>query len=90
LVTVKPATRLMQILNENEVSPMSWHHQGIKKLAPGLIVSAFAPDNVIEGIEMPDHPWLLGVQWHPELTAEKDEKQQALYNAFVKAALSNK
>jgi len=85
-VTVKPGTRLMQILNTSTVSPMSWHHQGIKKLAPGLIVSAIAPDNVIEGIEMPDHPWLLGVQWHPELTAETDENQQALYNAFVKVA----
>ncbi|MBW2179705.1 MAG: gamma-glutamyl-gamma-aminobutyrate hydrolase family protein [Deltaproteobacteria bacterium] len=90
LVTVKPDTRLMQILNDTEVNPLSWHHQGIKKLAPGLIVSAFAPDNVIEGIEMPDHPWLLGVQWHPELTAETDEKQQELYNAFVKTAGSNK
>jgi putative glutamine amidotransferase len=89
-VTVKPDTRLMQILNTSEVSPMSWHHQGIKKLAPGLIISATAPDNVIEGIEMPEHPWLLGVQWHPELTADSDENQQALYNAFVKFASSNK
>jgi len=90
VVNINPDTRLIQILNESEVSPMSWHHQGIKKLAPGLIASALAPDGVIEGIEMPDHPWLLGVQWHPELTAETDEKQQALYNAFINAATMNK
>ncbi|MCJ7773835.1 MAG: gamma-glutamyl-gamma-aminobutyrate hydrolase family protein [Desulfobacterales bacterium] len=90
LVTIKPGTRLMQILNKNEISPESWHHQGIKKLAPGLIVSATAPDNVIEGIEMSSHPWLLGVQWHPELTADTDKEQQSLYNDFVKAAKINK
>lgn len=85
-VTIIPDTQLMRILNKTEISPMSWHHQGIKNLAPGLIVSAKAPDHVIEGIEMPHHPWLIGVQWHPELTAETDAKQQELYNAFVNAA----
>lgn len=88
-ITIKPETRLMQILHTNEISPMSWHHQGIKKLAPSLMVSALAQDNIIEGIEMQDHPWLLGIQWHPELTADTDKQQQALYNAFVKAAEAN-
>jgi len=90
IVTIKPDTQLMQILNTTEVNPLSWHHQGIQKIAPSLIASATAPDNVIEGIEIPGHPWFLGVQWHPELTAETDPQQQALYNAFVKAAEMNK
>jgi putative glutamine amidotransferase len=35
---------------------------------------------------MEDHPWLLAVQWHPEITAAHDPQQQALFNAFVEAS----
>jgi putative glutamine amidotransferase len=44
----------------------SRHHQAIRQLAPGLIVSATAPDGVIEAIEDPAAAFCLGVQWHPE------------------------
>jgi len=44
----------------------SRHHQAIRQVAPGFIVSATAPDGVIEGIEDPKAPFCLGVQWHPE------------------------
>jgi gamma-glutamyl-gamma-aminobutyrate hydrolase PuuD len=44
----------------------SRHHQAIRQLAPGLIVSATAPDGVIEAVEDPNAAFCLGVQWHPE------------------------
>ena len=44
----------------------SRHHQAIRRLAPGLIVSATAPDGEIEGVEDPAASFCLGVQWHPE------------------------
>ena len=44
----------------------SRHHQAVLQLAPGLIVSATAPDGVIEAIEDPAAGFCLGVQWHPE------------------------
>jgi putative glutamine amidotransferase len=44
----------------------SRHHQAVGRLAPGLIVSATAPDGVIEAIEDPAAGFCLGVQWHPE------------------------
>ena len=44
----------------------SRHHQAVRRLAPGLIVSATAPDGVIEAIEDPAARFCLGVQWHPE------------------------
>jgi putative glutamine amidotransferase len=44
----------------------SRHHQAVRQLAPGLIVSATAPDGVIEAIEDPAAAFCLGVQWHPE------------------------
>ncbi|MCB9076491.1 MAG: gamma-glutamyl-gamma-aminobutyrate hydrolase family protein [Anaerolineaceae bacterium] len=54
--------------------------------APGLKVAAYAPDGVIEAIEMPAHPWLVAVQWHPELTAATDPTQQHLFETLIKAS----
>lgn len=44
----------------------SRHHQAAKALGAGLVVSAFAPDGLVEAIEAADHPFCVGVQWHPE------------------------
>lgn len=44
----------------------SRHHQAVKVLGTGLLVSAFATDGIVEAIEGPDLPFCVGVQWHPE------------------------
>ena len=44
----------------------SRHHQAVRRIAPGFVSSATAPDGVIEAIEDPNAPFCLGVQWHPE------------------------
>ena len=44
----------------------SRHHQSVKEAAPGFIVSATAPDGIVEAIERPASSFCLGVQWHPE------------------------
>jgi len=62
---------------------MSWHHQAIDRVADGLIVTACAEDDTIEAIEATDAPWLVAVQWHPELTAAHDPVQQRLFDVFV-------
>jgi putative glutamine amidotransferase len=46
----------------------SSHHQAVGRLAPGFTVTARGPDGVVEAIENPAYPWILGVQWHPERT----------------------
>jgi putative glutamine amidotransferase len=72
-------------MGADRVQPASWHHQAIDRPGNGLAVTAWAPDGVIEAIEMPSHPWLVGVQWHPEVTAADDEAQQGLFDALVEA-----
>jgi putative glutamine amidotransferase len=61
------------------------HHQGIDRLGDGLVPAAWAQDGVIEAVERPPgsgrHPFLLGVQWHPE--ASQDRR---LVSALVAAA----
>jgi putative glutamine amidotransferase len=56
----------------------STHHQAVATLGP-LVVLAEAPDGVIEAVELPGHPFCLGVQWHPELLDAR------LFSALVNA-----
>ena len=47
----------------------SRHHQAVDQLAHGFVTAAFAPDGVIESIELDEghrHPFVICVQWHPE------------------------
>jgi putative glutamine amidotransferase len=55
-------------------------------VARSFEVVATADDGIVEALEMPAHPWLIAVQWHPELTAASDPLQQQLFDAVVQAA----
>ncbi len=44
----------------------SRHHQAVGRIAAGFVVTSFAPDGVIEALELPQARFCLGVQWHPE------------------------
>jgi putative glutamine amidotransferase len=83
---ILPDTFLGGLLKQEEIEAASCHHQGIKTLGRGLIPAGYAPDGVLEACELPGHPWLVAVQWHPELTAATDPIQQGLFDALVKAA----
>ena len=84
-VTIEPDSRLAHILGLTETPVNSLHHQGIRGLAAPLRAVAFAPDGITEGVELPGHPFGLGVQWHPEwLTAHAP--MRSLFRAFVEAA----
>jgi putative glutamine amidotransferase len=66
----------------------SLHHQSVNRVASDLKVVAHAPDGVIEGIELPGHPFGMAVQWHPECLPEL-KTMRALFRAFVIAAEGN-
>ena len=51
-----------------------------------MIATAVSPDGVIEGIEVPGHPFALGVQWHPELLVDDDPRMLAMFEGLVEAA----
>lgn len=88
-VTVADGTRLSQICGSiRQLAVNSCHHQAVRRLAPGLMAGAVAPDGIIEEIEMADYPFLIGVQWHPEYLWENDETSAKLFRAFVQACQS--
>lgn len=83
---LKPGSLLAKAAGTDRVSGATGHHQAIDRLAAGLEAVAWAADGVIEGVEIPAHKWLVGVQWHPEVTAATDAAQQGLFDALVAAA----
>jgi putative glutamine amidotransferase len=85
-LTILPGTQLASIVQAGPMHAVSWHHQAIRAVAPGLTVSAQARDGTIEAVEDPDHAWLVAIQWHPEMSAATDPRQQQLFDAFVAAA----
>ncbi|MBI1736653.1 MAG: gamma-glutamyl-gamma-aminobutyrate hydrolase family protein [Candidatus Rokubacteria bacterium] len=86
-VTVSGETRLADVLGAHDVTVNSFHHQSIRKLGSGLRDVAWAPDGVIEGVELAGAPMLvLGVQWHPEDLVDTDPAAANLFRALVDAA----
>jgi putative glutamine amidotransferase len=67
----------------------SFHHQAIERLGSNLVVTATSDDGIIEAVELLDHRWVIGVQWHPEDTAAQDAEQQLLFDEFVRACATN-
>lgn len=85
-VEIVPGSLLAHILQAGHLPVNSLHHQGIRELAPGLQAVATAPDGLIEAIEVSDHPFALGVQWHPENLIHVAPRMVALFRHFVTAA----
>ncbi|EUJ28097.1 hypothetical protein PCORN_12352 [Listeria cornellensis FSL F6-0969] len=84
-IQVEKASRLRTILGST-AHVNSFHHQAVDKLGTGLKITATAPDGVVEAIEKEGAPFVVGVQWHPELIAERDASMQHLFREFVKNA----
>jgi putative glutamine amidotransferase len=64
----------------------SFHHQAIDTVAPSLTVVGHYSDGTIEAVQHTTATWVIGVQWHPEDTAEMDPAHQGLFNALVQRA----
>jgi putative glutamine amidotransferase len=64
----------------------SMHHQGIAALGRGLRPVAAAEDGLVEAVELPMLPFVLGVQWHPEELAKTDHLHGSLFHQFIQAA----
>ncbi|PYN71160.1 MAG: hypothetical protein DMD93_00970 [Candidatus Rokuibacteriota bacterium] len=77
-------TRLATIVGALELEVNSMHHQAIKTLGRGLREVAWAPDGIIEGVELADGDrFVVGVQWHPEELVARDAAARSLFAALV-------
>jgi putative glutamine amidotransferase len=75
-VRIAEGSMLSAIIGQDAGQVNSSHHQAVENLAPGFRAAAFAPDGIIEAIEFVDrneHPFVLGIQWHPETLVRESE-----------------
>ncbi len=84
-VEVAPGSRLGEILGPGPLLVNSFHHQAIDRLGQGLTVTGRAPDGVIEAVEMEEHSFVVGVQWHPESFWKEPASFRPLFEAHVEA-----
>ncbi|MFZ2586670.1 MAG: gamma-glutamyl-gamma-aminobutyrate hydrolase family protein [Alphaproteobacteria bacterium] len=85
-VELRLGTKLRALTGDKlTVNVNSHHNEGVASVGPGVVVSATAPDGVIEAIEVPDHPFAVGVQWHPEFMLENGV-DRALFEGLMAAA----
>lgn len=86
-VKIDEGTHMAQIFGEPILKVNSLHHQGLKDIAPSIRVAGHAPDGLVEAVELPDHPFGLAVQWHPEWLTDQ-ESMRNLFRKFVETAQS--
>ena len=86
-IAIAPHSRLgsiLQVEHEEEYMVNSRHHQCVDRVASGLVVTARAPDDVVEALELPGKHFVLAVQWHPEDRPSWPDRK--LFEAFRDAA----
>jgi putative glutamine amidotransferase len=86
VVEVGPGSVLERLVGPEPLPVNSTHHQAVSRPGNGVAVSGWAPDGVVEAIEIEGARFVLGVQWHPEALASRDPRQAAILRGLVQAA----
>ena len=84
-VRIEAGTKLAAALAVEELDVISRHHQALASVAGPWRVCGRDEEGLIEAIEHSEHPFALGVQWHPELSPEGHGNDR-IFRAFVCAA----
>ena len=82
---IVPGSRLADLFGTERAQINSLHNQAINQLGQQLQVSGRDLDGIIQSIEDPEHPFLIGVQWHPEFLLLV-RRQRHLFQALITAA----
>lgn len=84
-VFIEEGSLLNRIEKTTRLPVNTLHHQAVKDCAPGVWAVARSSSGIIEAIEKRDHPFFLGVQWHPERMWHVDASAKAIFDSFVDA-----
>jgi putative glutamine amidotransferase len=72
-ITIEPDSWMEKVFGTTSTRVNSYHHQSVDRVAEGFRVTAKAPDGIIEAMEHTDHPYMMCVQFHPELMTHLPE-----------------
>ena len=86
-VDFRAGSTLARLLGSHMVPTNSMHHQALRRVAHDLVATGQTRDGIIEAVEArSNHPFYIGVQWHPEEMIEVDEPSRTLFAEFVRRA----
>ncbi len=85
-VEIAAGSQLAAIMKTTNAVVNSLHNEAVVEVPQGVVVSARAPDGVIEAIELAGQRFALGIQWHQEKFHGTDHHGNAIFGAFIKAA----
>ncbi|HEX7295826.1 MAG TPA: gamma-glutamyl-gamma-aminobutyrate hydrolase family protein [Pyrinomonadaceae bacterium] len=90
-VKLLPGSMLEQLAGGEHQSVNSHHHQAIEVIGRDLVATAWSTDGLVEAFEDPRRePFVMAVQWHPELGWDNDEFSQAIFRHFINQVRDNK
>lgn len=84
-VSILPGTKTHKMFGETHIMVDSYHHQSVKDVAEGFIVTARSPEGVVEAIESTADDFIVCLQWHPEKTLGLDEHSIKPFREFKRA-----
>ncbi len=84
-IEIEADSLLARVLSGTSARVNALHSQAIARVGRSFVVCARESSGVVQAIERSDHPFVLGVQWHPEYLPQRAE-QQALFRGLVTAA----
>ncbi|NWN88520.1 MAG: gamma-glutamyl-gamma-aminobutyrate hydrolase family protein [Micrococcaceae bacterium] len=76
-------SKIAKILGRATVRVRSSHHQTIDEVGDELVVTAYAQDDSIEAVELPEKTWVVGLQWHPEEAHANAEDRRKIFEALI-------
>ena len=85
-ISIEHGSLLHQLLGATRIVVNTYHHQAVKKPAPGFVITARADDGIVEAIEYRGDRFILGVQFHPEKMRGPDPRFNAIFKRFVEEA----
>lgn len=85
-ISIDADSRVARSLGVTSIDVNSGHHQAVLELGAGMRAVAWAKDGIVEAIESDQHPWAMGVQWHPEMLWRERLAHRGLFGALVEAA----
>ena len=89
-VSLTPGSKIHHIYGVDRLIVRSGHHQAVNTVAPRLVVTARADDGVVEGTELPEASWVVGIQWHPEDSDGSARDRRLLFSAFMDAVRASR
>lgn len=82
-ISITPGTRLHAIAGSSQIAVNTAHNEALRDIPDGIVISARAPDDIVEAIELPDRRFAIGVQWHPEFFLEDGDPNFALFEHLI-------